>query len=77
MLVEVGEALFSGAFVGRADPGPDLKLDDGRAVALAKQNLQAIGQHAVGRGFDFGRCGLVQSAPRVPEPTAARSRLLT
>jgi hypothetical protein len=37
VFVEMGEPLFSGTFVRRADPRPNLKLDDRRAVALAHQ----------------------------------------
>ena len=66
VLVEMGEAFFAGAFVGRTDVGPDLELDHRVAVALAEQKGQAIREGAVVRG------GRLQSGPRVPEPIGAR-----
>ena len=37
VFVEMGEPLFSGAFVRGADPCPNLKFDDRRAMALAHE----------------------------------------
>ena len=45
VLVEVGEAFLTGPFVGGADVGPDLELYDGRAMAFAKQDRQAVFEH--------------------------------
>ncbi len=43
MLVKMGEPFFPGPLVGGADSGPDLELDHGCAVALAKEKSQSVG----------------------------------
>ena len=42
VLVKMCEAFFAGPFVGRSDARPDLEFDDGRAMALTKQNRQSV-----------------------------------
>ena len=72
VFMEMRESLFARPLIGRADTGPDLKLDHGRAMTLPQQDRQSIGEDAMRRRIVVGRSGLVQSAARVPEAVGTR-----
>ncbi len=75
MLMEMGETFFARPLVGGTDIGPDLQLDDRRAVALSEQDRQSVVENLLEGRFRNRVVvgdGLIQSAPRVTEGMALR-----